>query len=356
MQTYPIASGLYDPRFEHDSCGVSFVAHMRGVAVQRAGADRVVGAVQPRAPRRHRGGGGHRRRRRDPDPDPRPAPARRRSTSSSRRPGGYAVGVAFLPADDGLPRQGPGHDRDDRRRLRAHRARLARRADPARLPRQDRARGDAGVPAAVRVVAERRVRDRPRSPDVRRPQADRARAAGASCRIVLLVAVGAHDRLQGDVHARRSSASSTPTSPTPGSRARCCWCTRGSRPTRSRRGRSPTRTATSPTTARSTPCRATRTGCAPARRWPPATLLPDLDKAFPICTEGASDTARFDEVLELLHLGGPTAAPRGADDDPGGVGEQRRDGRRPAGVLPVPRQRDGAVGRPGQRRRSPTAP
>ncbi|MEU4841550.1 glutamate synthase large subunit [Nocardia testacea] len=29
-----------------------------------------------------------------------------------------------------------------------------------------------------------------------------------------------------------------------------------------------------------------------------------LDKIFPICTPGASDTARFDEVLELLHLGG----------------------------------------------------
>ncbi|GAB2656216.1 glutamate synthase large subunit [Gordonia jinhuaensis] len=28
------------------------------------------------------------------------------------------------------------------------------------------------------------------------------------------------------------------------------------------------------------------------------------DKIFPICTEGASDTARFDETLELLHLGG----------------------------------------------------
>ncbi|MGC5023945.1 glutamate synthase large subunit [Tsukamurella sp. DT100] len=28
------------------------------------------------------------------------------------------------------------------------------------------------------------------------------------------------------------------------------------------------------------------------------------DKIFPICTEGGSDTARFDEVLELLHLGG----------------------------------------------------
>ncbi|MGX7730299.1 glutamate synthase large subunit [Rhodococcus sp. 2H158] len=29
-----------------------------------------------------------------------------------------------------------------------------------------------------------------------------------------------------------------------------------------------------------------------------------LEKIFPVCTEGASDTARFDEVLELLHLGG----------------------------------------------------
>ena len=32
--------------------------------------------------------------------------------------------------------------------------------------------------------------------------------------------------------------------------------------------------------------------------------LPGIDRAFPICTPGASDTARFDEVLELLHLGG----------------------------------------------------
>ncbi|MGB3697655.1 MAG: glutamate synthase large subunit [Gordonia sp. (in: high G+C Gram-positive bacteria)] len=30
----------------------------------------------------------------------------------------------------------------------------------------------------------------------------------------------------------------------------------------------------------------------------------DLDKIFPVCTPGASDTARFDEVLEMLHLGG----------------------------------------------------
>ncbi len=45
----------------------------------------------------------------------------------------------------------------------------------------------------------------------------------------------------------------------------------------------------------------------------------------------------------------PTAAPRRVDDDPRGVGEQRRDGRRSACLLPVPCQRDGAVGWPGQR-------
>ncbi|MCC6438884.1 MAG: glutamate synthase large subunit, partial [Acidimicrobiales bacterium] len=34
-------------------------------------------------------------------------------------------------------------------------------------------------------------------------------------------------------------------------------------------------------------------------------LLPgDIDRIFPICTPGASDTATFDEALELLHLGG----------------------------------------------------
>src|SRR5258708_36767646 len=34
-------------------------------------------------------------------------------------------------------------------------------------------------------------------------------------------------------------------------------------------------------------------------------LIPgDLRRIFPICTPGASDSASFDEVLELLHLGG----------------------------------------------------
>jgi glutamate synthase (NADPH/NADH) large chain len=34
-------------------------------------------------------------------------------------------------------------------------------------------------------------------------------------------------------------------------------------------------------------------------------LIPgDLERLFPICTDGASDTATFDQVLELLHMGG----------------------------------------------------
>jgi glutamate synthase (NADPH/NADH) large chain len=33
-------------------------------------------------------------------------------------------------------------------------------------------------------------------------------------------------------------------------------------------------------------------------------LMPGLERAYPICTPGGSDSATFDEVLELLHLGG----------------------------------------------------
>ena len=47
--------------------------------------------------------------------------------------------------------------------------------------------------------------------------------------------------------------------------------------------------------------------------------------------------------------GRPLAAARGADDDPRGVGEPRRDGRQPARLLRVPLLDDGAVGRPGLR-------
>jgi glutamate synthase (NADPH/NADH) large chain len=36
----------------------------------------------------------------------------------------------------------------------------------------------------------------------------------------------------------------------------------------------------------------------------PSELPDDLSTLFPVCTPGASDSASFDEVLELLHMGG----------------------------------------------------
>ena len=82
------------------------------------------------------------------------------------------------------------------------------------------------------------------------------------------------------------------------------WCTRASRPTPFPRGRWPIPTGTWPTTGRSTRWPATGTGCGPVRRSAATELIPGLERAFPIVTPGASDSASFDEVLELLHLGG----------------------------------------------------
>src|SRR5438445_13704239 len=32
MNLYPPAQGLYDPRYEHDACGVGFICQMKGIA------------------------------------------------------------------------------------------------------------------------------------------------------------------------------------------------------------------------------------------------------------------------------------------------------------------------------------
>ena len=73
----------------------------------------------------------------------------------------------------------------------------------------------------------------------------------------------------------------------------------------------------------------------------------DLQKVMPVVRPGGSDSATFDNVLELLMLGGPLAAARGDDDDPGGLPRPRRPARAPQGLLRLPRVPDGAVGRPG---------
>ena len=78
-------------------------------------------------------------------------------------------------------------------------------------------------------------------------------------------------------------------------------------------------------------------------------LLGDMRRLFPICTPDASDSATFDEALELLHLGGrslphavlmmiPEAWENHDTMDPGA-----------ARVLPVPRVPHRGVGRAGLR-------
>ena len=93
----PAAQGLYDPRFEHDACGVAFVANMQRRADPRHRRPGPHRPAQPRAPRRHRRRAGHRRRRRHPAPGARRASCARSSTFDLPAAGHYAVGIAFLP-------------------------------------------------------------------------------------------------------------------------------------------------------------------------------------------------------------------------------------------------------------------
>ena len=75
--------------------------------------------------------------------------------------------------------------------------------------------------------------------------------------------------------------------------------------TRSRAGIARTRTATSRTTAKSTRCAATSTGCTRGSRCFESELFgDDIKKILPIINPNGSDSAMFDNCLELLVIGG----------------------------------------------------
>ena len=50
----PGRTGLYDPAYEHDACGVAFVARLDGAPATRRSRRAIDGAREPRAPRRRR--------------------------------------------------------------------------------------------------------------------------------------------------------------------------------------------------------------------------------------------------------------------------------------------------------------
>ncbi len=263
------AEGLYDPRFEHDACGVAFVATLTGEASH----DIVVKALTALRNLEHRGAAGAEPNSGDgagillqvPDAFLRAVCG---DEGFELTPAGtYAVGTAFLPGDD-----------DQVAKTRRRIEELAEEEGLAVLgwrdvPTQpgvlgrDRALGDAGVQPGLR--RGRRASGSPGWPWSAGPSAcasaPRRRPTSTSrrCRRGPWPTRGCSPPT--------SSTSSSPTSSTSGSPPRWRSCTRASRPTPSRAGRWPTRSGSSPTTARSTPSWATATGCAPARRCSPPT-------------------------------------------------------------------------------------
>ncbi len=99
----PGRAGLYDPRFEHDSCGVSFVAHIKGVASHELV---LTGLRALTRTSQHRGATGAESDTGDgagiltqiPDRFLRAVFAEDHGIELPA-PGHYAVGIAFLPSD-----------------------------------------------------------------------------------------------------------------------------------------------------------------------------------------------------------------------------------------------------------------
>ena len=353
--TPPGKIGLYDPRHEHDSCGVSFVANLHGVrsnALVRTGLTALTNLE-------HRGATGAESDTGDGagilHPDPRRAVSARSSTSNSPRP------VTTPPASPSCPPTS-GAREGDRTSIESIVPTAGSRCSAGVTCRSTRRVSAPPLCAAMPAFRQLFV-------------SDPAGAAGIALDRKTFVARKRieHENWPANCDTYFSSLSSRTlvykgmfTTPQLGeffpdlldprieigaaARALAVLA-----PTRSRRGRSPTRTATSPTTARSTRCRATRTGCEPARRCCAS------DAAARTSTR-RSRSARRAVRHGALRRGARAAAPRrppapsrGADDDPRGVGEPRRRWTREAGVLRVPRVADGAVGRPGVAWPSPTA-
>ena len=350
---------LYDARFEHDACGVGFVAESR-----RGPSERVVPlALAALAAMAHRGATAADARTSDGSglamPLSRgaaPSGSRRGSRRHPADPVGLQSGIG-LPARRGRGR-GARRSAWSSASLAAERlavARLADRPDRAGRPR----RSGRGIAAGDPPGCRRPVRPRCR----RQPSSSACSTPGGRSN-----ATAARDSRPRDrstcprCPAGRSStrawsgaptwAASTPTWPTRRRRSPTRPSTSASRRTPGRPGGSPSRSATWPTTARST-----RSG-ATARRWPAGRRGWAADRsggdwpgprrpARRSSTRTAPIRPSLDEALELLVMAGwslPAAmialvpeAPALRDAPVAGLEAWQRVDRRPAR----------AVGRPG---------
>src|SRR6476660_3982879 len=98
FSTVPAAFGLYDPRFEHDACGVSFICHIKG----RASRSIVTDALDALCNLDHRGASGAEVNTGDGAGILLQVPDRffRAVVDFALPPGGaYGVGLVFVPSD-----------------------------------------------------------------------------------------------------------------------------------------------------------------------------------------------------------------------------------------------------------------
>ena len=301
----PAASGLYDPRFEHDACGVGFVVDVTG-AKSRDIVDTALGAL---CNLDHRGASGAEVNTGDgagiliqvPDKFLRGA-----TPFSLPAAGAYGVGLAFLPAETAS-------------------------ADRARGLVEDLAEGQ-----GLQVIGWRQV---PVDPSMIGPSAravmpsfwhcfvtDPAGATGIDLdRKLFVLRKRTEHELPADVETYFASLSSRTlvykgmlTTPQLGEffldlsdpRIESALALVHSRFS----------TNTFPSWPLAHPYRfVAHNGeintVAGNRNWMRARsaqmstpLIPDLERTYPIITDGSSDTMKFDECLELLHLGGRSLA------------------------------------------------
>ena len=166
--------GLYDPWYEHDSCGVGFVVNIKGERSHTL----MRQALEVLANVEHRGAVGcdpdYRRRRRHPDAD-----SRTISSGRKHRGGISAAGAGAICRGDALPAAGARRtaplraaDRADHRRARLDLSRLAHCADEQQPARRRRPLSRTGDPADFRPAAEGGDRrSRLRTPPLRLPPA-----------------------------------------------------------------------------------------------------------------------------------------------------------------------------------------
>ena len=205
----PFAQGLYDPALDKDSCGVGFIADIKGRKSHQTHRRRLAHSLQSRASRRGRRRSAHGRRRRHPGADPAQVlcqeDCRARLQIAGRRRIRRRLSVHAAGSE--LAADHPRHLCRGHCAREADAARLARRADrqfdARRVGQADRAEAHAGV---HRPRQEEDVGGRVRTPALHPAQVDLERdlspARAPHLRLLPGVDLVPHGDLQGHVPGR----------------------------------------------------------------------------------------------------------------------------------------------------------